>query len=99
MKKLLIRWLERQRKKQDEACDDACLDAYIEIWRNTLRPGDKVWVFVQNTGKIMIGKIYAVMQDHCGVDAGGQCLSFLPYGEVFPTRESLCAHYKKIFEF
>lgn len=95
MKKILTRWLERQQKKQD----DACIEAYIEIWRNTLRPGDKVWVFVPNTGKIMLGKVYAVMPDRYGVDVGGRGLCFLPYGEVFPSRESLCEHYKKTFEF
>lgn len=95
MKKILTRWLERQQKKQD----DACIEAYIEIWRNTLRPGDKVWVFDQNIGMIVLGKVYAVMPDRYGVDVGRQGLIYLSYGDVFPSRESLCEHYKKMFEF
>lgn len=69
-----------------------------------MKPGDKVWLFMPTTQEIT----YAEMQSEtrsqkyrfisvrfrCGVTLGGLQENF----DVFPTREALCEHYRKIFE-
>lgn len=70
-----------------------------------MKPGDKVWVWSpwahRYTGVIEEGVL--VDQDINGPFAYVRLSSRdLPYtffkDEVFPTREALCEHYRKIFE-
>lgn len=63
----------------------------------TMKPGDKVWFLESLTKTIVCANIDKII-------AGVYCLSWddysvaLPESEIFPTREALCEHYRKIFE-
>lgn len=61
-----------------------------------MRPGDKVWWFDSRTQTIECGEALEVNE------RGGVVYTFdknLWLGrEAFPTRETLCEHYRKIFE-
>ena len=67
-----------------------------------MKPGDKVWVFNDALQKIQSGTVTSVTEYRRGhfwvnvryilTDGGVEGV------HVFPTREALCEHYKKIFE-
>ena len=69
-----------------------------------MKPGDKVWVFLHTTQEITEGKVfrmyhlfgtdYVQIYYTSGVLSGG----FRVGWDVFPTREALCEHYRKIFD-
>jgi len=85
-----------------------------------MKPGDKVWVFLQFDERIVcriVDKIETHTTTLTKLDKNGkerrrviktdvvyltsrEGLSSTPYlaSVVFPTREALCEHYKKIFE-
>lgn len=68
-----------------------------------MKPGDKVWVFDINTQKVEERECLGVCIDdgneYWAVEYEEYPSIFLPVGvEVFPTREALCEHYRKIFE-
>ena len=69
-----------------------------------MKPGDKVWVFMPTTQEITYARMesetrvqkcrFISVRFSSGVTLGG----LKPGFDVFPTREALCEHYKKIFE-
>lgn len=65
-----------------------------------MKPGDKVWVFRPATQEIAQGKITKqVFEDVFEVYLGNGCrCGGIPFVSIFPTREELCEHYRKIFE-
>ena len=71
-----------------------------------MKAGDKCWVWsplaYRNVGKIEEGEVI-VWPEEPFADAwirlhGRQQLYLFFKAEVFPTREALCEHYRKIFE-
>ena len=65
-----------------------------------MKPGDKVFFFDNLLQKIMEGVIQKVTNEgHCYILADkGPSPMFCLFYEVFPTREALCEHYRKIFD-
>lgn len=65
-----------------------------------MKPGDKVWVFTATTQEIVQGKVVKrVFDDVFEIYLGdGRRCGGVPFVSVFPTREALCEHYKKIFK-
>lgn len=71
-----------------------------------MKPGDKVWGFVY--GEIHSGTIDYVPDNHDyavliwdfrhNLKGGGKIRDHWPKDWLFPTREALCEHYRKIFE-
>jgi hypothetical protein len=69
-----------------------------------MKTGDKVWLFMPTTQEITYAKMesetrvqksrFVSVKFRCGVTLSG----LKPGFDVFPTREALCEHYKKIFE-
>jgi hypothetical protein len=64
-----------------------------------MKPGDEVWFFYAATQAIMAalaqevieypsGSVWIVTELECGI----------LNRDIFPTREALCEHYRKIFE-
>lgn len=64
-----------------------------------MKPGDKVWVFQSgaqeireeaalNVTEYSSGAVWISTMSECGILGR----------DVFPTREALCEHYRKIFE-
>ena len=64
-----------------------------------MKPGDKVWLFRPNLQKIEQGKIVKpVFEDIFEIPLGDGCrCGGIPFVSIFPTRELLCEHYRKIF--
>lgn len=67
-----------------------------------MKPGDTFWIYTQTAGD-KIFECVAIDVDHCSV--AYQILGKYrerPYiallADCFPTRETLCEHYRKIFE-
>lgn len=62
-----------------------------------MKPGDKVWFYEMLSKAIVEAEIKDIV-------AGIYCLEWdnysvaLPKSEIFPSREALCEHYRKIFE-
>lgn len=64
-----------------------------------MKPGDKVWVFHSGAQQIKEVSALTVVEYPCGVvwiTTEFECGIF--NRDVFPTREALCEHYRKIFE-
>lgn len=62
-----------------------------------MKPGDKVWVFTgQNIEHFIVDAVDGDVIFGF-LDSGISIRLLLPY-PVFPTREALCEHYRKIFE-
>lgn len=68
-----------------------------------MKVGDKAWIWsplaYKNIGKIEQGEVAEISEDQVWLRLS--CRK-TPYSffrdEVFPTREALCEHYRKIFE-
>lgn len=71
-----------------------------------MKPGDKVWVYlswVQVVQEVAIREVHDHWVDVVWdfTDAIGEihhCSKNFFATEVFPTREALCEHYRKLFE-
>ena len=72
-----------------------------------MKPGDKAWVYLNLVQAIQEVTVREVRDDMVDVawdftdDDRGEirhCSMNLFATEVFPTREALCEHYRKIFE-
>ena len=72
-----------------------------------MKPGDKAWVYLNLAQAIQEVTVREVRGDMVDVvwdftDDRGEIhhcsMNFFATTEVFPTREALCEHYKKIFE-
>ena len=71
-----------------------------------MKPGDKAWVYlnmVQAIQEVTVREVHGCVVDVVWdyTDDGGEihhCFMGLLATEVFPTREALCEHYRKIFE-
>ena len=76
-----------------------------------MKLGDKVWFVVCNTHnvlKVASGEVSYIQSEYIVVnnqpryvtirDEYGEPYWRVPYDLVFPTREALCEHYRKIFE-
>lgn len=69
-----------------------------------MKPGDKVWVFddfdtptIREAILVSIIKVKNKRTKFCFVFETNRDMEFCSYN-VFPTREALCEHYRKIFE-
>ncbi len=69
-----------------------------------MKPGDKVWVFLPYAQHIIEVEAHSVkvIGDETKVEIqyknGSRASGYLLGCDVFPTREALCEHYRKIFE-
>lgn len=70
-----------------------------------LKKGDKVWFYMNITEEIVSATVADVFKTPNGntfiqirFDEGGTVGGLKPNFDVFPTREALCEHYRKIFE-
>ena len=70
-----------------------------------MKPGDKVWFYMNITEEIVVATVTDVFKTPVGktfiqirFDEGGTVGGLTPNFDVFPTREALCEHYRKIFE-
>lgn len=68
-----------------------------------MKAGDKCWVWcsqaLYNTGSIMSGVIVDIDSNFCSVRLRNREKPYVFLAcEVFPTRRSLCEHYRKVFE-
>lgn len=64
-----------------------------------MKPGDKVWFFHSGTQTIKSEPALTVMEypnGLIGVTTMLECGAL--NRDIFPTREALCEHYRKIFE-
>ena len=74
--------------------------------KNDMKKGDKVWVYlnmVQAIEKVTVREVYGCRVEVAWVfwdDLGDRhrCLMDFLVTELFPTREALCEHYRKIFK-
>lgn len=76
-----------------------------------MKPGDKVWFIVCNRHdvvRVVSGEVSYIQSEYIRIpdeprlvtvrDEYGIPFWRVPYDLVFPTREALCEHYRKIFE-
>lgn len=67
-----------------------------------MKPGDKVWLILEGwctVGEIVEGRITSVVGNSAAVHFGSRRNPrWVRKDLLFPTREALCEHYRKIFE-
>lgn len=69
-----------------------------------MKPGDKVWMFLPHAQHIIEVEAHSIKvigeetQVEIQYKNGARSSGYLLGRDVFPTREALCEHYRKIFE-